>query len=82
MTISVEEVQVAKARQMKSLETPVPTWACGVVGYHARLACERGPVQSRTCPNAVILLLHTAFDDDEAGFMQFPSFSNLERQRA
>jgi len=29
--------------------------ARGVVGYHARLArlqgiCERGPVQSRTCP--------------------------------
>lgn len=26
------------------------TWACGVVGYHVRFACERCPVQFRTCP--------------------------------
>ena len=41
-------------------------WAHGVVGYHARLACGRSPVQFRVCP--VLFRLQVApINDDTDG---------------
>lgn len=53
-------------------------WACGVVGYHVRFACERCPVQFRTCPCTGLLFLlpvDVAFDftEWEAIYDVFPA---------